>query len=167
MITLVLGGVRSGKSELAERLIAADDRPVTYAATAPDDPTMEERIDRHRARRPDHWVTRVVRESQLLELLSDATGPVLVDSLGTWLVGHRDFDADVDGLVAVLGRRGGDTMLVTEEVGLSIHPETEGGRRFQDRLGELNRHVSAVADRSLLVVAGRVLELGPSIEDFR
>ena len=84
---------------------------------------------------------------------------MLVDSLGTWLTGHDDLDADVEGLSAALRARTGDSVVVSEEVGLGVHPSSELGRRFRDALGEVNTAVAAVADGVLLVVAGRVLPL--------
>ena len=94
MITLVLGGTRSGKSEVAEGLLPATG-PVTYVATGQvTDPDMERRIDVHRARRPGWWTT-VEAGADLLAALDQAGGPVLVDSLGTWVAAHDDLAPDV------------------------------------------------------------------------
>jgi len=160
MITLVLGGVRSGKSEVAERLAGAG--PVTYLATgvvAPvpgTDDDFAARVARHRQRRPAAWST-VEEPCAVPEALTRLAGPVLLDALGTWVANTPE--PDLDGLVAALTTRSGDTIVVSEEVGLGVHPMTEVGRRFADQLGEANRRVAEVADRCLLVVAGRVLEL--------
>jgi adenosyl cobinamide kinase/adenosyl cobinamide phosphate guanylyltransferase len=67
--------------------------------------------------------------------------------------------ADSTALCEALTRRRGDTVVVSEEVGLGVHPATEAGRRFRDQLGALNQAVAEIADRVLLVVAGRVLRL--------
>lgn len=162
MITLVLGGTRSGKSEIAERL-ALDAAPhVAYLATgvATDD-DMAARIDRHRARRSDRFTT-VEVGTDLIDVLTDrAADAVLVDSLGTWLARCESFDVDIDRLVRVLRARTGATVLVSEEVGLGVHPSSDAGRAFRDALGELNRAIADVADRALLVVAGRTLPLEP------
>jgi adenosyl cobinamide kinase/adenosyl cobinamide phosphate guanylyltransferase len=159
VITLVLGGTRSGKSELAERIAASWPRPVTYVATGRvTDDDMAERIARHQRRRPDHWAT-VEAGADLPAVLVSVEGPVLVDSLGTWVAGFPDLRPDVPGLCAALAKRSADTVVVSEEVGLGVHPVTELGRRFADALGELNRAVADVADEVLLVVAGRVLPL--------
>ncbi|HEY3239717.1 MAG TPA: bifunctional adenosylcobinamide kinase/adenosylcobinamide-phosphate guanylyltransferase, partial [Acidimicrobiia bacterium] len=155
MITLVLGGVRSGKSEVAERLAGAG--PVTYLATgAVADDDFAARVARHRDRRPPAWST-VEEPRDVPEALIRLDGPVLLDALGTWVA--NDPEPDLDGLVAALTTRSGDTIVVSEEVGLGVHPVTEVGRRFADTLGEANRRVAEVADRCLLVVAGRVVEL--------
>jgi adenosyl cobinamide kinase/adenosyl cobinamide phosphate guanylyltransferase len=84
---------------------------------------------------------------------------VLVDSLGTWLTGHDDLTPDVDALCAALSARAGDAVVVSEEVGLGVHPSSELGRRFRDALGVVNLAVAEVADEVVLVVAGRVLPL--------
>jgi adenosyl cobinamide kinase/adenosyl cobinamide phosphate guanylyltransferase len=162
VITLVLGGVRSGKSEVATELVSAWPAPVTVVATAvcpPGDTDFARRIERHRTARPPDWTT-IEEPHDLAGVLAKTAGTVLVDALGTWVANAPGFEADVAGLCDALGTRAGDTVLVSDEVGLSIHPPTEAGRQFVDALGECNRAVATVADRVLLVVAGRVLELG-------
>lgn len=160
MITLVLGGARSGKSAVAERLAAAEGGPVTYVATgrAGDDADMAARIEAHRLRRPPQWAT-VEAGPDLPDVLRRTEGTVLVDALGTWIAGAPDLVAPVDDLCRALGDRPGRTILVSDEVGLGVHPSTEIGRRFRDVLGECNTAVADVSDEVLLVVAGRVLPL--------
>ncbi|MBK9180212.1 MAG: bifunctional adenosylcobinamide kinase/adenosylcobinamide-phosphate guanylyltransferase [Acidimicrobiales bacterium] len=159
MIVLVLGGARSGKSGVAEALAGRWGEPVSYLATGwADDADMAERIALHRARRPRSWTT-VEAGTGLVAALREAAGTALVDSLGTWLAATPEFAVDVDGLCRALTARAGDTVLVSDEVGLGVHPETEVGRRFRDALGEVNAAVAAVADEAVLVVAGRVLRL--------
>jgi adenosylcobinamide kinase/adenosylcobinamide-phosphate guanylyltransferase len=92
-------------------------------------------------------------------LLREHAGVVLVDSLGAWVAGTPGFAADGEALVAALARRDEATILVSDEVGLGVHPSTEVGRRFRDALGALNQQVAATAARVVLVVAGRTLEL--------
>jgi adenosylcobinamide kinase / adenosylcobinamide-phosphate guanylyltransferase len=160
MITLVVGGAASGKSALAERLIAGSGPVVTYLATgvATDD-DMAARIAAHRARRPAAWRT-VEAAVDLPERLAITRGPALVDSLGTWVAGAPDMAVDAGALCRALTGRGSDTVVVSDEVGLGVHPPTELGRRFRDVLGVVNQSVAAVADDVVLVVAGRVLHLG-------
>ena len=159
MIALVVGGTRSGKSEVAELLAARLGEPVTVAvpATASDD-DFAARIAEHRERRPATWQT-VECGNDLVSAVGDATGTLLIDSLGTWVAGAPDFVVDGAGLVAALRARSAPTVVVTEEVGLAVHPTTEVGRRFTDSLGALNVLVAAAADEASLVVAGRVLRL--------
>ena len=161
MITLVLGGARSGKSAVAERLVGALGDHVTYLATGaaePTDSSFAARIAAHRLRRPTTWTT-VECGADLAPALAAADGVVLVDALGTWLAAHHDFDADVAALLAALEARAAPTVLVSEEVGLGVHPSTELGGAFRDALGSLNQAVAELADDVLLVVAGRVLPL--------
>lgn len=163
MITLVLGGTRSGKSAVAESLVAAAPGPVTYVATGRvTDADMAARIAAHQARRPGGWAT-VEAGTDLPAALTGLAGAVLVDSLGTWVAGHDDLRPDTAGLCVALRARAasgaGPTVVVSEEVGLGVHAPTEAGRRFADVLGTLNRAVADESDRVLLVVAGRVLPL--------
>src|SRR6476646_5857362 len=162
MITVVLGGTRSGKSEVAERIAATLPAPVTYVATAStdDDPDLEARVALHRARRPADWRT-IEAVADLPEVLAELQGTALVDSIGTWIAGVPEFAADIDALCDACRRRPGDTVLVAEEVSLAVHPPTEVGRRFVDVVGECNRTLATIADRVLLVVAGRAVELEP------
>jgi len=165
VITLVLGGARSGKSVIAEGIAGRLPAPVTYVATGlVTDTDMADRIAAHRARRPSTWATiEVSDDGDLAGRLLSTTGTVLVDSLGAW-VATRTVDDDalaVDGekVADAIATRDGDTVVVSEEVGMSVHPLTESGRRFVDAVGVLNQAVAAVADNVLLVVAGRTLTL--------
>lgn len=163
MITLVLGGARSGKSEVAERLLAGLPPPRTFVATwavDPQDADMAARVDRHRQRRPEDWAVVEVEDGDLAAAVASLGGSVLVDGLGTWVAQLAGFAADGRELVGVLGRRDGPTVMVSDEVGLGVHPETEAGRQFRDELGRVNREVGDAADEVLLVVAGRTLRLG-------
>jgi adenosylcobinamide kinase / adenosylcobinamide-phosphate guanylyltransferase len=158
VITLVLGGARSGKSVVAERLV--DDGPVTYVATAEvTDDDFASRVEAHRVRRPASWSTVEAGPDLASVIRQLPAGPALVDSLGTWVARCEGFAADGAELAAALRSRSDLTVVVSEEVGLGVHPETEVGRRWRDAIGEVNQAVAAVADRVLLVVAGRTLEL--------
>lgn len=162
MITLVLGGTRSGKSEVAERLAAAEASTVTYIATASPavDADFAVRIEAHRARRPDSWSTLECPDPvDVITHLQRSTGTVLVDSLGTWVACHDDLIVESADLLAGLTARQGHTIVVSEEVGLAVHPPTEVGRRYVDAVGTLNKQVAAVADQVLFVVAGRIVPL--------
>lgn len=160
MLVVVLGGVRSGKSDLAEAWAARLAPPVTYVATgAASDPSMARRIDAHRRRRPSTWTTVEVGGADLPTVLTGLRGTVLVDALGSWLAGRPDFSVDGESLVVALRQRTGDTVVVSDEVGLSVHPPTAVGVAFQDALGTLNRQVCGAADRAVLAVAGRAVPL--------
>lgn len=169
---LVTGGVRSGKSGHAERLLA-EEPAVTYVAPGPayDDADWQARIERHRARRPASWST--LETGDLAGALT-TPGPVLVDCLGTWLTALIDaavlWEAPsdrveehvvsrLDAAVAALAARDATTVLVTNEVGLGVVPDHRSGRLFRDLLGTVNQRFGAACDEVHLVVAGRVLRL--------
>jgi len=160
MITLVLGGARSGKSAVAEVLVADSGGPVTYVATAAvgDDPDFLTRVEQHRSRRPIGWTT-IECGIGLVEALTGLEGAVLIDSLGAWLAGWPDFKVDTDPLLECLDQCPGDVVIVSDEVGMGVHPSTEVGRAYRDALGAMNQLVAARADTVFLVVAGQVLTL--------
>ena len=159
MLILVLGGGRSGKSAIAEQLAKRLPQPVTYVATLATeggDDELARRIAAHRARRPASWQT-AQAEEKLGEQLRDLAGTVLLDSLGPWVAMHQPADNAVVELCTALEQRAGDTVVVSDEVGLSVHPSSEAGLAFRDDLGDVNAAVAAVAQHTLFVVAGRVL----------
>ena len=161
MITLILGGSRSGKSVYAEHLMAVKASPITYVATVHvgDDPDLSARVAAHRRRRPAEWRT-VEAGRDLPALLALTAGSVLLDSLGPWVAAHGKGDpVDATALCRALCERSGDIVVVSEEVGMGVHPSSEAGRHFRDVLGSLNQAVAAVADDVFLVVAGRALRL--------
>jgi adenosylcobinamide kinase/adenosylcobinamide-phosphate guanylyltransferase len=169
--TLVLGGIRSGKSRWAERAIAESavaGQQVRYLATgaAPDgDAEWSARIAAHRARRPSHWST-VETVDVPTQLRCAAASPTLVDDIGGWLTAVMDrrgawtkgsVVADVDELIDAVGAFGSPLALVSPEVGLTVVPPTASGRRFADELGVLNQRLAGLCDRVVLVVAGQPL----------
>jgi adenosylcobinamide kinase / adenosylcobinamide-phosphate guanylyltransferase len=161
VITLVLGGARSGKSTYAERLTARLPSPITYVATLQigDDQDLSARVARHRSRRPDDWRT-LETGLDLPGAVRSLTGSMLLDSLGPWVAAHgEDGTADGAALCRALTERTGDSVVVSEEVGLGVHPSSAAGRQFRDALGTLNQDVAEVADHVLLIVAGRALPL--------
>jgi adenosyl cobinamide kinase/adenosyl cobinamide phosphate guanylyltransferase len=148
---------------VAEQLAASLPPPVAYLATAvvdssQPDPEFAARVEAHRRRRPAAWRT-VEAGAGLIEALTGVEGSVLVDALSTWVAGTPGFAPDAMGLCTVLQARAAPAVLVSDEVGLGVHPYSEAGRQFRDALGSVNRAVADIADRVLLVVAGRVLVL--------
>lgn len=171
MRALVLGGIRSGKSQWAEATIAravTDEQPVRYLATgaaAADDSDWSARVAAHRSRRPAHWST-VESHDVAAQLRADPGTATLVDDIGGWLVAAMDrggawtgggvADA-VEDLLGAVDAFGAPLVLVSPEVGLSVVPATESGRRFTDELGMVNQRLAAQCDRVVLVVAGQPL----------
>ena len=159
MLILVLGGARSGKSAVAEAIAQRMRQPVVYLATLVphgDDRELLSRIAAHQRRRPFSWRT-VDARADLAGQLRELTGTALVDSLGPWVAQRRPTRATVDALCGVLQARAGDTVVVSDEVGMSVHPTTTDGLSFRDELGAVNESVAQIADQTLFVVAGRVL----------
>jgi adenosylcobinamide kinase/adenosylcobinamide-phosphate guanylyltransferase len=159
-LTLILGGARSGKSRHAEALTESRPPPWRYIATAqPLDDEMAERIARHRARRPDGWITREA-PLDLAGALGEAPDgqPVLIDCLTLWLtnlvLGGGDPEAEASRLTAALAAPRGPWVAVANEVGLGIVPENPLARRFRDAAGRLNQAVAEQADQVLFMVAG-------------
>jgi adenosyl cobinamide kinase/adenosyl cobinamide phosphate guanylyltransferase len=162
MITLVIGGARSGKSAIAEDLARRTGAPVTYLATSqvePSDASMTSRVSAHRSRRPDTWETMEVSDDALADAVLSTSGMVLVDSLTAWVAGASGFAVDVSALCDALAATMADVVVVTDEVGFGVSPSTTAGNEFRDALGLVNAAVAEVADEVLLVFAGRVLRL--------
>jgi adenosyl cobinamide kinase/adenosyl cobinamide phosphate guanylyltransferase len=163
VIVLVIGGARSGKSAAAEALAAALPPPVTYLATLEDDASdldLSGRISAHRARRPEGWVT-VEAEYDVPAQMLEISGTLLIDSLGPWVASRRPSETGLAALTGALAARAGDTVIVSDEVGMSVHPSSAAGREFRDDLGRANAAVAAAASEVLFVVAGRALRTEP------
>lgn len=172
---LVLGGARSGKSRVAERL-ASEHEPVTYLATAtvdPSDPEMVARVDKHKAGRPAEWTTREVARdlAEVLPGLTEKEGSVLIDCVTLWLsnmmVGLGGGPALDDGAIldavdraATAARLGKARVLwVSNEVGSGVVPVNDLARRFADLQGLANQRLASACDSVHLCVAGLTLRL--------
>ena len=180
MRTLVLGGIRSGKSRWAEEAIAkslAPGQSVRYLASGLDsrtDAAWAQRVAQHRKRRPAHWST-VETDDITSELRHSPHTPTLIDDLGAWLTGtidrHRAWENEsgaapvqqtIDEMLAAVGAFPATLVLVSPEVGLTVVPPTASGRRFADELGSLNQGIAALCDQVVLVVAGQALPIKQS-----
>jgi adenosylcobinamide kinase/adenosylcobinamide-phosphate guanylyltransferase len=166
---LVLGGARSGKSALAERLAAECGPPVVYVATASaTDEEMAERIAHHQARRPPNWLT-IERRTDLADAvaataIAAAVRTVLVEDLALLLSNHMEGDVsdseartleEVDALLALEA----SVLLVTNEVGMGVVPAYPLGRAFRDALGRVNQAAASRCDEVYLTVAGLPLRV--------
>jgi adenosyl cobinamide kinase/adenosyl cobinamide phosphate guanylyltransferase len=163
---LLLGGARSGKSDLACRLAAESGRDVTVIATATaGDPEMAARIERHRGSRPAHWQTIEEPLDVAAAVTScDEARFLVVDCLTLWvsnLLGDGcSADAVTDRALSLAGELAGrSAVVVSNEVGLGIVPANELARAYRDALGIVNAEFAARAERALLLVAGRALAL--------
>jgi adenosylcobinamide kinase / adenosylcobinamide-phosphate guanylyltransferase len=172
--TLVLGGIKSGKSRWAEVAIAESlgpVEPVRYLATGSvmdTDPAWLRRIAQHRDRRPSHWST-VESDDIPTHLRQPPAAPTLVDDVPGWLTAVLDrrgwesgsVSADVDEMLAAVASFDSPLVLVSHEVGLTIVAATVSGRRFTDELGALNQRLATLCDRVVLMVAGQPLQIKP------
>jgi adenosylcobinamide kinase/adenosylcobinamide-phosphate guanylyltransferase len=165
-ITLVLGGARSGKSRHAEALVVGAADCGTYIATAePGDAEMAARIAEHRARRGAFWrtVEAPLDLGPAIRTHANPARPILADCLTLWLsnllCAGRIVEHESEGLLAALRDAAGPVVLVANEVGMGLVPETPLGRQFRDEAGRLNQQVAALADRVVFVAAGLPLIL--------
>ena len=172
---MIIGGARSGKSTLAERLLS-DEPAVDYVATSDidsGDAEWQERVATHRDRRPSHWTTH--ESTDLVALLGTDGPPLLIDCITVWLTRMMDrhdawndhawqqaekaISVDVDALVDALAATRRRVVLVTNEVGQGVVPEAASVRRFRDEMGWTNQRVAGVSDEVAWSVAGRFVLL--------
>lgn len=168
MRTLVLGGIRSGKSQWAEDALmreVPEGSLLRYLATGPtcdDDSDWTARVAAHRDRRGDRWSP--VETTDVARQLRTDPVPTLVDDAGTWLTAMMDrsgawsghpITAQTDDLVDAVTAFAAPLAMVSPEVGLTVVPATAAGRRFADELGALNQRLAGVCERVVLVVAGQ------------
>lgn len=159
-VTLLIGGARSGKSAFAVEIGRRHAGDVVFIATAePFDDDMRSRIDRHQLDRPD-WPT-VEAPLDLHAAIAAAAKDALliVDCLTVWVGNELHHAGAIDGaaVAAALLDRNGPSVVVSNEVGLGVHPETELARTYRDELGRVNQAVAEVAETTLLMVAGRAI----------
>jgi adenosylcobinamide kinase / adenosylcobinamide-phosphate guanylyltransferase len=165
-VTLITGGARSGKSRLAEAIIAQESRPAIYIATAEvRDDEMADRIAQHRARRGNNWHTEEIPldlTNRLAELLRQDK-PVLIDCLTLWLtnimLADHDVDQEIENLKGFLDKATAPLVLVSNETGLGIVPDNALARRFRDLSGIMNQQIAEAADNVLFVASGLPLIL--------
>jgi len=173
-LVVFTGGARSGKSAAASRLAESHGSAVVVAVAgvAVDDTEMAARIEQHRADRPSAWTTMEVAGLPIAEwlpavpagavLLLDCLGTLLSDVLwgdGKQLTDETEAETLAHALTDALAARAGDTIIVTNEVGMGVVPVSTSGRLFRDVLGRANARLVAHADAAYLVVCGHSIDL--------
>ena len=176
-VTLVLGGVRSGKSRYALE-IASRAATVTFLATAcAGDDEMRRKIERHRNERPAHWRTQEepLKVAEAIGAEQEATALIVVDCLTLFAANLMQAYGDdrdavstaIDELCSALRKTDCDVVLVSNEVGSGVVPEYVSGRQFRDLLGEMNQRVAAIADNVVLMIAGLPLPIKGGVEGLQ
>ncbi|MDH5425603.1 MAG: bifunctional adenosylcobinamide kinase/adenosylcobinamide-phosphate guanylyltransferase [Gammaproteobacteria bacterium] len=168
MIELILGGVKSGKSKLAEQHASDSALDVIYIATAQKefngmiDPSMLDRIRQHELQRPAHWqlIEEPFNLADTLIKYSSANKYLLVDCLTLWLTNlllHDDpslLKQETDKLINSLPALNGNIIFVANETSMGIIPESKLARQFCDEAGVLHQKLASLSDRVILTVAG-------------
>jgi adenosylcobinamide kinase/adenosylcobinamide-phosphate guanylyltransferase len=178
MLTLILGGARSGKSRFAQSLCPATARVAYIATCCLEDEEMRARAERHRQDRPPHWLT-IEEPLSISRATRDAmpdSDIVLIDCLTVWLSNvmwkHRDCGplitektvlAEINEIANLAAEKA--IILVSNDVGGGIVPETATGRLFRDLHGLLNQRAATAADRVFLTVAGIPVRLKPLVRE--
>jgi adenosylcobinamide kinase/adenosylcobinamide-phosphate guanylyltransferase len=169
VVTLVLGGVRSGKSRFAQEYASRFSRVVFVATAKPSDAEMLNKIRRHQTERPKHWQTleeplelaRVVAEQapKFDVMLVDCLTIFVANLLEAAETDTSSVELRIERFLEALGAAPASVVLVSNEVGSGVVPAYAAGRRFRDALGELNQRVAALADNAVLMVSGLPLAL--------
>lgn len=170
-LVLILGGVRSGKSNFAQRLAGMADGKVVFLATAQaGDDEMAERISRHKASRPASWHTieEPLELARVLQTEAASADVVLIDCLTLWLnnllIEYED-SAEEEALKQMkrildsYQRGNASYILVSGEVGMGLVPPYPMGRAFRDILGRVNQELAQRADKVFMLLAGIPLEI--------
>jgi len=166
MVSLVIGGARSGKSRFAQSLGAAAEHPVYIATARVEDSEMAERIARHQADRPPQWTT-VEEPLDIAGAVARHRGAgfILIDCLTLWLSnlcweGREASEAAIEDAamrqIECVAKTAPAThvVLVSNEVGCGLVPESAVGRAFRDLQGRVNQTVAQLASQVFLMVAG-------------
>jgi adenosylcobinamide kinase/adenosylcobinamide-phosphate guanylyltransferase len=163
LVTLVLGGARSGKSRFAESLLSGAAQRIYLATAEARDEEMRERILDHQARRGQDWHTIEAPLDIATPIAQAGRDAVLVDCLTLWLsnlmAAHLSIEEATAGLCQALGKVQAPIVLVSNEVGLGVVPDNVLAREFRDHAGRLNQTIAAAAARVFFIAAGLPLIL--------
>ena len=163
-IIFITGGTKSGKSEFAEHL-AKEVKKLSYVALSQnniDDKEWQEKINLHRKRRPNHW--KLIETTDLLNTLSKEDGPLLIDSIGGFVVesigkDHNVWSTKMHLLIGLLMKRKSITFIVGEQVGWSLVSEYKVGNTYIERIGELQKKITKISKDNWLAINGRAIKI--------
>ena len=163
-IIFITGGTKSGKSQFAEHL-AKETSKLSYVALSEnniDDEEWQEKINLHRKRRPKDW--KLIETTDLLNILSKEDGPILIDSIGGFVMEsigkeHKEWSKNMNLLISLLKKRNNITFIVGEQVGWSLVSEYKIGNRYIERIGELQKRITKISSENWLAINGRAIKI--------
>ena len=163
-IIFITGGTKSGKSEFAEHLAKKSDQ-LSYVALSEnntDDKEWQEKITSHKKRRPKDW--KLIETTNLLNILSKEDGPLLIDSIGGFVMESIDRENDewltkMHSLICLLKKRKSMTFIVGEQVGWSLVSEYKIGNRYIERIGEIQKRITKISKNNWLAINGRAIKI--------
>lgn len=163
---LITGGARSGKSRHAQELaLQLSDRPVYIATARKWDGEFNQRIHRHQKERDERWTS--IEEEKLISKLDLENKVVVVDCITLWLTNFfvdnkNDIDKCPDECkkeINNLRKPGSTLIIITNEIGMGVHAESEIGRKFTDLQGWMNQYIASIADEVILMVSGIAVKI--------
>ena len=163
-IVFITGGTKSGKSEFAEYL-AKKVKKLSYVALSEnnlDDKEWQEKINLHQKRRPKDW--KLIETTDLLNTLSKEDGPLLIDSIGGFVMEsidkeNKEWSTKLHSLINLLINRKSITFIVGEQVGWSLVSEYKIGNTYIERIGELQKRVTKISKDNWLAINGRAIKI--------
>ena len=163
-IIFITGGTKSGKSEFAEHL-AKDLKGLAYIALSEnniDDKEWQKKINLHQKRRPKDW--KLIETTDLLNTLSKEDGPLLIDSIGGFVMESIDKETTewlmkMNSLISLLKKRKSLTFIVGEQVGWGLVSEYKIGNSYIERIGELQRRITKISKDNWLAINGRAIKI--------
>ena len=163
-IVFITGGTKSGKSEFAEHL-AKETKKLSYVALSEkntNDKEWQRKINIHHERRPKNW--KLIETTDLLNTLNQEDGPLLIDSIGGFVMEsidreNKEWLAMMDLLILLLKKRRSLTFIVGEQVGWSLVSEYKIGNTYIERIGELQKRITKISKDNWLAINGRAIKI--------
>ena len=166
MIYYISGGERSGKSSYAQKLAESlSDTPIYLATSRIWDEDFQQRVDRHVSDRDEHWTT--IEEEKWLSKVISEKQTVVVDCVTLWLTNFFvDTKYDIGKALEIakeeinkLVEIDANIIIISNEIGMGLHANSESGRKFTQLQGWTNQHIAKLADKATFMVSGLPLTL--------